>query len=165
MVRHHHSLFREGIVSGFLGGSAVALWFLFLDIVIEGRPLYTPNLLGQVIFYRGQTPDFQTIQGGAVVAYTFLHFGAFFLFGIGLTELVRLAARYHIWRFALVILVVVFEVFFVGFSFILFAPTEGEGRWWAILVGNTFALLTMGTYYYMRFPSIRRGLSRQTLGD
>ena len=23
MVRHHHSLFREGIVSGFLGGSAV----------------------------------------------------------------------------------------------------------------------------------------------
>lgn len=165
MVRHHHSLFREGIVAGFLGGSAVALWFLFLDIVIEGRPLYTPNLLGQVVFFRGSAPDFQTINGGAVVAYTFLHFGAFSLFGIGLTELVRLAARHHIWRFAMVIVLAVFEVFFVGFSFIIMGPTEGDGRWWAILVGNTFALLSMGAYYYTKFPSIRRGLSRETLGD
>ena len=165
MVRHHHSLFREGLTAGFLGGSAVALWFLFLDIIIEGRPLYTPNLLGQVVFYRGQPPAFDVLQGGAIVAYTFLHFGAFFLFGILLTELVRLAARHHIWRFALVIVVVVFEVFFVGFSLILFAPTEADSRWWTILVGNSFALVAMGAYYYFRFPSIRRGLARATLGD
>lgn len=164
MIRHHHSLFREGIVSGFLGGGAVAIWFLFLDIVIEGRPLYTPNLLGQVVFFRGNPPT-ADLHGGAIVAYTFLHFGAFSLFGLGLTELVRLAARYHIWRFALVIGTVVFEVFFVGFSFILLGPTEAGSRWWSILVGNTFALITMGTYYYYRFPSLRRGFSRETLGD
>lgn len=164
MIRHHHSLFREGIVSGFLGGGAVAIWFLFLDIVIEGRPLYTPNLLGQVVFFRGIPPTVD-LHGGAIVAYTFLHFGAFALFGLGLTELVRLAARYHIWRFALVIGTVVFEVFFVGFSFILLGPTEAGSRWWSILVGNTFALITMGTYYYYRFPSLRRGFSRETLGD
>ena len=164
MIRHHHSLFREGLVSGFLGGGAVAVWFLFLDIVIEGRPLYTPNLLGQVVFYRGIPPTLD-LQGGAIIAYTLLHFGVFALFGLGLTELVRLAARYHIWRFALVIVVVVFEVFFVGFSFILFGPTEADSRWWSILVGNTFALITMGTYYYYRFPTLRRDFSRETLGD
>lgn len=164
MLKHHHSLFREGVVAGLLGGAAVALWFLFLDIVIEGRPLYTPNLLGQVAFYRGHPPTLD-LQGGAIVAYTFLHFGAFALFGLGLTELVRLATRYHIWRFALVIVIVVFEVFFVGFSFILLGPTEAGSRWWSILVGNTFALITMGTYYYYRFPSLRRDFARETLGD
>jgi hypothetical protein len=164
MTRYHHSLFREGIVSGFLGGLAVAAWFLFLDIVIEGRPLYTPNLLGQVVFYPG-TPPTLDLQGGAIIVYTILHFGVFSLFGLGLTELVRLAARYHIWRFALVIVVVVFEVFFVGFSFILLGPTEAGSRWWSILVGNTLALATMGTYFYYRFPSLRRDFSRETLGD
>lgn len=164
MLRHHHSLFREGIVAGLLGGAAVAIWFLFLDVVIEGRPLYTPNLLGQVAFYRGHPPTIE-LHSGAIVAYTFLHFGVFSLFGLGLTELVRLAARYHIWRFALVIVLVVFEVFFVGFSFILLGPTEAGSRWWSILVGNTFALTTMASYYYLRFPSLRRGFSRETLGD
>jgi len=165
MVRHHHSLFREGVVSGSLGASAVALWFLFLDIVIQGHPLFTPNLLGQLLFFRGTPVDTESLNGGAIVAYTFLHFGAFVLFGLGLTELIRLAARHHIWRFAMVIVVAVFEVFFVGFSFIFFAGTPVTFHWWTILVGNTLALAVMGSYYYLRFPSVRRGLSREVLGE
>jgi hypothetical protein len=30
----------------------------------------------------------------------------------------------------------VFEVFFVGFSFMLVTGTDGVFRWWAVLLGN-----------------------------
>jgi hypothetical protein len=165
MATHEHSLLRQGVSAGILGGSAVALWFLLLDVIIEGRPFYTPNLLGQLVFQRGQSPAPDTLSAGMVIGYTLLHFAAFSLFGVFLTQLVRLASRHHIWRFALVIVLAVFEVFFIGFTFILVGPSDGDSRWWTILVGNTFALIAMGAYYYPRYPAVRHGLMTETLGD
>ena len=164
MAAHENSLLRQGVSAGILGAGAVAVWFLLLDVIIEGRPFYTPNLLGQVVFVRGQPPTPDVLNTGAIVAYTALHFAAFIVFGVFLTQLVRLASRHHIWRFALVIVLAVFEVFFIGFSFIV-VGADGGSRWWAILVGNTFALVAMGAYYYSRYPSVGRGLMTETLGD
>ena len=107
MERGQHSLAREGIIAGILGAAVVALWFLILDLVIQGRPLFTPNLLGQLLLDRGSPVDLTGLKPGLIAGYTVLHFALFALFGIALTQLVHLAARYHIWRFALLIVVVV----------------------------------------------------------
>ena len=37
MAAEEHRTLREGVLAGFLGASAVALWFLILDTV-AGRP-------------------------------------------------------------------------------------------------------------------------------
>src|SRR4030095_13741475 len=43
---NRHSILRDGIVAGFLGATAVALLFLFVDL-FAGRPFYTPLGLGR----------------------------------------------------------------------------------------------------------------------
>ena len=50
MTHHRHDLLREGLVTGTLGAAAVAGWFLLID-VLQGRPLATPSILGQVVLY------------------------------------------------------------------------------------------------------------------
>jgi len=163
MADYRHSLLREGIAVGVIGAAAVALWFLFLDVVVQGRPFFTPNLLGQLILQRG-AGDLGTISPGIIVAYSALHFGMFALFGIVVTELVHLAVQHHIWRFALVVVLMVFEVFFVGFSFMLFTGTDGVFHWWAVLLGNTLALAAMGIYLFRTHPDLGRMLATETLG-
>jgi len=165
MVDPQHSAVREGVFAGIMGAAVVAAWFLILDMVIQGRPLFTPNLLGQLVLARGTPVDLATLRPGLIAGYTVLHFVLFALFGIALTHLVHLAARYHIWRFALLLLVVVFEVFFIGFSFMFFAGTKGVFHWWAILIGNTAALVVMGSYLLRTHPALRELMSREELGS
>ena len=40
---------REGILTGIIGATAVAVWFLIVD-TINGHPLYTPRALGAAVF-------------------------------------------------------------------------------------------------------------------
>jgi predicted ferric reductase len=163
MAKYRHSTIREGVAAGAMGGAAVALWFLLLDVVIQGRPFFTPNMLGQLVFQRG-AGDIGALSPGLIGAYSALHFGMFALFGIVVTELVHLAVQYHIWRFALLVVLMVFEVFFVGFSFMLFTGTDGVFHWWAVLLGNTLALAAMGTYLFRTHPDLGHMLATETLG-
>ena len=43
------SLVREGVMSGVIGATSVAVWFLILD-TIAGRPFHTPRVLGTLFF-------------------------------------------------------------------------------------------------------------------
>ena len=45
-------IYDEGIVAGLLGAATIAIWFLILDM-IQGRPLYTPTVLGTALFRGG----------------------------------------------------------------------------------------------------------------
>src|SRR2546428_12726625 len=48
-------LYQEGLIAGLIGAATVALWFLIIDS-IQGRPLYTPTVLGAALFHRGAAP-------------------------------------------------------------------------------------------------------------
>src|ERR1041385_4478948 len=100
MTRHHHDLLREGVITGALGAAAVAGWFLVTDLV-QGRPLSTPSVLGQVILFGITNPTVAPAQPGPVVAYTLLHIGVFVLFGIGVTQLMHIAMRTPLALFAM----------------------------------------------------------------
>src|SRR6185295_8018568 len=76
MLKHHHSFGRESIATGLIGASVVALWFLILDAV-NGQPLSTPSILGQVIIFGHETPVAYPPVWPAVAAYTALHIAGF----------------------------------------------------------------------------------------
>jgi hypothetical protein len=162
-MRHHHSVLKEGIVAGMLGALAVAIWFLAVDL-FQGKPFFTPSVLGQILLLGRALPATETIDASAVVLYTGFHFVAFVLFGMLVTKLVHLAVNNPVIRFGLVMVFVVFEVFFWGFTYMFFAGTRGLFPRGAILIANTFAAIVMAVYLWRRHPSLKRALRHEPLG-
>ncbi len=50
MARSELSRGDEGTYVGAIGAGCVALWFFFIDL-IQGHPLRTPSVLGQVLLF------------------------------------------------------------------------------------------------------------------
>ena len=50
----------EGTYAGAIGGTVVAGWFLILDL-LQGHPLRTPSVLGQVLLFGRDTPDLAAV--------------------------------------------------------------------------------------------------------
>jgi hypothetical protein len=154
---------REGISAGLLGASAVAVWFLVLDI-LKGKPLITPSVLGEVILLRNATPSLDVVNTRAVIGYTALHLAVFMILGILVAKLVSLSEHHGIWRFALLMLFVVFEVFFYWLVQLGFTATSGLFPLWAVLVANTLAALVMGWWLYRRHPALKAAFQSSPLG-
>lgn len=154
---------REGAVAGLLGAGAVAGWFLIVDLM-QGRPFGTPSLLGEVVLLGNASPDPAVIHWGAVAGYTVVHLAVFVLFGIVVAKLVDLAEREGVFRFALLMLFVVFEVFFYGLVQVGLAATRGLFPFWSVLAANTLAALVMGGWFYRRHPGLRTAFASSPLG-
>ena len=163
MVRHHHNLLREGFLAGMLGAAAVALWFLVTDLV-QGRPLSTPSILGQVILWRSTSPVVTPPQATAVIAYTLFHVGAFTLFGIVLTQMVHMAMTSPLARFGLMMLALVFELFFLVMLYALLNVTRYLFPWWSVVGANTLALIAMGWYLKRSHPGLKHQFEKEPLG-
>jgi hypothetical protein len=163
-MRHHHSVWKEGIIAGLLGALAVAAWFLVIDL-IKGQALFTPSVLGQIMLLGRATPDTAAVDTTAVLLYTVFHFLAFIIFGMAVTKLVHLSINIPALRFGLLMLFVVFEVFFWGFTYLFFAGTQGLFPRGAILIANTLAAVAMATYLWHRHPSLKRALRHEVLGS
>jgi len=58
----------------------------------------------------------------------------------------------------------VFEVFFVGFSLMLFTGTDGVSHWWAVLLGNTLGLAARWIYLFRVHLDLGHMLATETLG-
>jgi hypothetical protein len=92
MAERPHNFLREGVITGFIGATAIAVWFLVVD-TIGGRPFYTPIFLGKgVVSVLGKNMMGDTAFG-QVVGYTIFHYVAFFVVGIVLTVVVHQAER------------------------------------------------------------------------
>lgn len=158
-----HNLLREGILTGALGALVVAGWFLITDMV-QGRPLSTPSVLGQVILYGITDPVVSPPVTGPVVAYTLLHFSAFALFGVVVTQMIHWAMSSPLARFGVMIVAVVFELFFFMVTYALFTGTSSLFPWWSVLAANTLSLAAMSYALVRRHPGLRRQFQREPLG-
>jgi hypothetical protein len=163
MIRHHHSLWSEGTDVGLIGGVLVALFFTIRDVLTE-RLFATPNVLGQIIVLGRGTPDLTTLVPEAIWGYTAVHFAAFVVFGIALTHLVHLATREPVFRYALLSIFIVFEVFFLGVTLTISEETRALFPAWMVVSANTIAALGMGYYLWKKHPGIKRAIGRVPLG-
>jgi hypothetical protein len=152
-----HSIVREGVITGFLGATAVAVWFFVIDL-IGGRPLFTPNALGEgFLSVFGRSPESMAVN---VIAYTIFHYAAFSLVGIIAIVLIHAGERTASVLAGSMILFVAIELGFYGLVALLQETALGNLAWYQILAGNVLAAAVMGTYLWRSHPALRSGLVR-----
>ena len=150
-----HSIVREGVIAGFLGATAVAVWFFVVDM-IGGRLLFTPNTLGEgLLSIFGRAPEPEIVN---VVAYTIFHYAAFTVVGMLAVVLVHAGERMPSVLGGSLILFVAIELGFYGLTALLRETVLGNLAWYQILVGNLLAAILMGTYLWRSHPAMRKGL-------
>ena len=155
MPKQTHSIAREGVVAGFLGATAVAIWFFVVDM-IGGRPLFTPGSLGEgLLSVFGRSPESQAMN---VIAYTIFHYAAFTLVGIIAVILVHAGERLPSVLAGSMILFVAIELGFHGLVALLQETVLGNFAWYQILAGNLLAAGVMGTYLWRSHPALKQGL-------
>ena len=149
-------VYQEGIVAGILGGLTVAVWFLVVDLV-QGRPLYTPTVLGTALFGRGVWPT--TLESmppsiEMVAMFTWVHLLAFAVVGVVVSRLIAMAEEHPSLGFGFVLLFVILEACFTAAAMIVAAPVLRALTWPLILVANLLAAAVMAGYFWLRHPTM-----------
>jgi hypothetical protein len=156
MADRDRGIVRDGVISGAIGATAVAVWFLIVD-TIAGRPLFTPQVLGDAFLgVFGAAPGFPV----NVLGYTIFHYAAFIAVGMLAATIIRASRRTPSVLAGFLILFVAFEIGFQGFVALLSLVSPLRGlAWTQILVGNLIAATLMGTYLWRVNPGIGRRLA------
>jgi hypothetical protein len=150
------SVYGEGIVAGLLGAATIALWFLIVD-TINGRPLYTPTVLGTAVFRGGaglDHPETLPISLEMVMLFTWVHALVFAAAGGIAARLLAFAEHTANVGFGIVLLFVLFEFGFVAVTMVFAEQVLRSLAWPAVLVGNLLAAAVMGAYFWRRHPNL-----------
>jgi hypothetical protein len=83
-VRTRADLAYESLYCAAIGGSVIALFFLVID-AYNGQPLFTPSLLGGVLFGRQAAETITEVRMDWAAYATIAHFVAFTAIGVGVT--------------------------------------------------------------------------------
>lgn len=153
-----HTVARDGIIAGLLGATAVAIWFLGVDL-IYAHPLATPAALGRSLLRLfGPPGDEGTMT--FVVAYTVFHYIAFVIAGLLVAVVVYWAQTSPTVLAGAMMLFVAFEIGFYALSAALQeAPLLGALGWGQVATGNLVAAVVMGTYMWRAHPELKGELS------
>jgi hypothetical protein len=150
-------LFQEGIVAGVLAAITVAVWFFVLDI-IQGRPFYTPTVLGTALFGRGAgLAPLENVPPSLemVLMFTWVHGLAFAAIGGIVSWLLGMVERHPGVGFGILLLFVIFEFGFTVTAMLFAAPILKALTWPAVLVANLLAAAAMAGYFRLRHPRLR----------
>jgi hypothetical protein len=150
-------LFQEGIVAGVLAAVTVAVWFFVADI-FQGRPFYTPTVLGTALFGRGaglaplenMPPSLEM-----VLMFTWVHGLAFAAIGGIVSRLLGMVERHPGVGFGILLLFVILEFGFTVAAMVFAAPILKALTWPAVLVANLLAAAAMAGYFRLRHPRLR----------
>lgn len=163
MTERPHNFLREGLITGFIGATAIAVWFLVVDTV-RGHPFATPIFLGEgVVSVLGKNMMGDTAFTH-VLGYTIFHYVAFFVVGIVLTVIVHQAERTPGILAGLLVAVVMMTL---GFYMIAAAFTHsalGQISWVQIFVANLLASGLMLGYQWRKHPRLEQQLKQALEG-
>ena len=158
-----HSIARDGIVAGILGATAVALWFLGMDIIYR-QPFATPEALGRGLL-RILGPQGSEGTAVFVIVYTVFHYLAFILAGLLVAVIVHVGEREPGVLAGAMMLFVAFEIGFYALSSALSAsPMFGALGWAQVATGNLIAAIVMGVYMWRTHPKLGRDLQHALSG-
>lgn len=147
-------LYQEGIIAGVIGATIIAVWFLVLDIA-QGRPFYTPAMLGTALFKGPGAIESTKISLETVLVFTWIHFIVFaFLGGVASYLLARAEDSPNL-GFGIVLLIVIFMFGFIAVTMAFAEPVLQALAWPAVLAGNVMAAAAMSVYFWRRHPQLR----------
>ncbi len=155
---------REGTVGGVIGAATVALWFVVYDTA-EGRPFYTPALLGCVLLKGIREPKAVHVSASVILGYTVLHGAAFIAFGVLAAVLLALTEYEPILLLGVFVLFTCFEVFFFSAVMLMNEPLVEALGWWTILVANILASTAMLAYFLARHRGLVDRLQEHWASD
>jgi len=124
----------------------------------QGRPLWTPGLLGSLLLHGSSAARSTTIQPFDVAAYTAFHFLVFIAVGVVLSYLMTLFERFsdHVLRAARAVPVPAGGILRVRRG--ARRRADAPAAPWAVVVGNLLAAGTMSLYLWKRHPQVMRGI-------
>ncbi len=157
-------LMTEGFIGGLIGASAVAVWFLIVDL-IAGQPFFTPAMLGQALFWGLRDPAALEITFASVVVYTAVHVLLFGIVGITAAGLAFLVEKFPSTLFLVVVFFAIFEIGFYIVVALGAQPLLGALAWWSVAIGNAVAAFGMGFYLWKAHPRIATALEEHPLGE
>jgi hypothetical protein len=149
VAMHRHSILLEGVLVGLAGATAVALWFLIVDLAV-GVPFRTPALLAAALFEGVRDVDAVTVTAGRVLKYTVVHGIAFIAFGLFVAGLFALVDRDRRVLFFVFMLFCCFEVAFLFVVMVLFEWLLKDMSPWLVLTGNALATAVMLAILFRR---------------
>jgi len=149
----------DGLFSGVLGGLTVAVFFLILD-TLQGRPLYTPSLLGNVVFLGKSASEVTSVHIPMVFAYTGVHMAAFVVFGMAVAYMVRQFEQNPPLGLVLLLLFICFEAAFLAFAAALAPGVVGVLGASSVVAANVLAAVMMALYFRFAHPGFTRHLER-----
>jgi hypothetical protein len=153
-VLREHKLVSRGLVTGLIGASAVAVWFLVLDVA-RGQPFYTPAALGAALLLGATSQVDVRVTLPIVAAYTVLHLAAFAAIGLAVEWAAERIERAPAVLRAAVLAFVLLEALFIGVVGALSQWVLGALGYWAVAVGNLLALASMATWVLVTHPRLR----------
>ncbi len=142
-------LIFDSFCSGAIGGSVVGLFFLVIDL-LDGQPLFTPSLLGSVLFHGVAAEDVASVRLDAVVYFSIVHVAAFVALGAAISFLVHKAELHS--RHPVVVLLVLLAILEVGFFLVASRALPGViARLGVVRVGvaNLLAAGTIGLFFLL----------------
>ncbi len=146
----------EGMAAGAIGAGTMALWFLLRDAA-SGTPLFTPALLGAVLFDGLRDASAVQVTLRLVLGYTLVHCAAFAVFGLTAAALLAAADRQPAMRVGLVLLFCCFEVFALAMIVTLAEWLFEALPWWSIAAGNVLAAGAMLGFLLRQHRAAWRG--------
>ena len=149
-------LYQDGITAGVIGAAAIAIWFLLVD-AFNGRPLYTPTVLGTALFKGGvglDAPESLAVNLEMVLMFTWVHGLVFIIIGGLASRLLGIAEHNPNLGFGILLLFVVFEFGFVAVNMAFAEIVLRALTWQAVLVGNLLAAASMAGYFRWRHPNL-----------
>ncbi len=139
----------DSFYAGAIGGSTVALFFLFVDIM-HGQPLFTPSLMGSVLITGAAASSVTEVHLDMVAYYTMVHFLIFGALGALVSVVVqKVEERAH--RPGLVLLGIfgLFELSFIAFAaFVMPGVIERVGAL-PVLLANLMAAGSMAGFLFV----------------
>ena len=164
MADRHNSV-REGILSGALGATAIAVWFAIVDIV-SGRAFYTPDLLGRgLISILGKPPTMPDTMATHVIGYTLFHYVAFAIVGVIVAWIVHKSARTPAILAGFLVVFVMIEAGAYMLAGLFTESAFGSLAWYQILIANILAVSVMGWFMWTRHPDLKRDLNAALTGE
>jgi hypothetical protein len=154
----------EGFIAGCIGAGGVATWFLIVD-TINGRPFFTPAMLGSALFLGVHDPTAVQVAFPTVIMYTMVHVLAFWVVGTIAAMLAALVDKVPATLFLIVVFFAVFEVGFYILVATIAQPLLGALAWINVAIGNLLAAVGMGYYLLKVHPHIREAMAAHPLGE